>query len=478
MVKLVSRLASSAFIVISIFSFAPSSVFAQTPPPPTCTLSANPNSITIGGSVTLKWTSQNATAGTISHIGSVGPSGSVSLLPSAASQTTFTGTFTSPSGTATCFATITVSAAATSGSGGTYDPNANGAYSTGTTYDAGSTYTAGSTYQATTYGLNPSSFTTQPANSTFTNTPRTVTTGSPSTNNGISGFIVPCGSSANQNPSGLSYVDNATSCNICNLGTLSQNIINFLLMLSIPLAAGLFAWAGILRFTSAGNASKVTQSTKIFTSVFIGFAIALSGYLIVQTLLNALLNPSFQSGGISVTSLNCSPAGVDRPRHTGIETLFQGLFSPTGTVTGVGTPAVGGVNGGGRGVAQCTSDNTACSVSALQALNLTPTQANVMSCIAVTESSGNPNIGCSATATPCGLFQINNGNWNAYAPADCTSYTMKANASCNARTMAAMVNTPGVGYQPWTGSNASGVQWNPAASQCQANYDPNTTLTH
>lgn len=70
------------------------------PPPPTCTISISPTTVPQGESATLSWTSSNATGGTITHVGPVGPSGSVQIAPSQA--TTYSGTFTGTGGSAPC----------------------------------------------------------------------------------------------------------------------------------------------------------------------------------------------------------------------------------------------------------------------------------------------------------------------------------------------------------------------------------------
>jgi len=74
---------------------------------PTVTLSADPESIQIGESSTLTWTSTNAETVTIDQgIGNVDPSGSVSVSP--AETTTYTITVEGPGGTATDTATVNV----------------------------------------------------------------------------------------------------------------------------------------------------------------------------------------------------------------------------------------------------------------------------------------------------------------------------------------------------------------------------------
>ncbi|TSC86901.1 MAG: hypothetical protein G01um10148_6 [Parcubacteria group bacterium Gr01-1014_8] len=76
------------------------------PPAPTCTLNANPSSITLGQSSTLTWSSTNATQGLIISIGSVDTSGSRTISP--LQTTTYTGAFWGQGGAATCNTTVTV----------------------------------------------------------------------------------------------------------------------------------------------------------------------------------------------------------------------------------------------------------------------------------------------------------------------------------------------------------------------------------
>jgi murein DD-endopeptidase MepM/ murein hydrolase activator NlpD len=77
-------------------------------PPPTCTLSASPSTIVQGQSAAISWTSTNATGGTITNIGAVGPSGSMQVLP--AQTTTYSGTFSGLGGSANCSTGVTVTA--------------------------------------------------------------------------------------------------------------------------------------------------------------------------------------------------------------------------------------------------------------------------------------------------------------------------------------------------------------------------------
>ncbi len=72
---------------------------------------------------------------------------------------------------------------------------------------------------------------------------------------------------------------------------LIQGIIDFFLIMIAPLASIMFAWAGWLYLSSAGNSGQVSQATKIFKTVGIGLVLALIGWLVIKTITDALLKP-------------------------------------------------------------------------------------------------------------------------------------------------------------------------------------------
>lgn len=78
-------------------------------------------------------------------------------------------------------------------------------------------------------------------------------------------------------------------CDFEKLVQLGRNIMNFLILLSIPIATIAFAWAGILMLTARGNESQVSKAKEIFTKVLIGFLFVLTAWLIVQLITGALL---------------------------------------------------------------------------------------------------------------------------------------------------------------------------------------------
>jgi hypothetical protein len=188
----------------------------------------------------------------------------------------------------------------------------------------------------------------------------------------------------------------------------------------------------------------------VLLDTIIGIVIVLAAWLIVDVFLSA-----FTTQGLSGWS--------------------QGLFSNGAqlclTFPTTVTPG-GGANGltANNGVyntycqdknknCQCADGNDACSAAALQAAGLSETQANIMSCIAVTESSGNPNtppynvLHSGSNSTACGTFQVTQTTWNsavkrANIQGACSSFNSCQNAACNMQVATALVSANG--YSDWT----------------------------
>jgi len=82
---------------------------------------------------------------------------------------------------------------------------------------------------------------------------------------------------------------NPPDCTFRDLVNLARNIINFLIIVSIPAATIAFAYAGFLFMTAQGNSSKISQARGIFIKVLIGFLFVLAGWLIVRTITSVLI---------------------------------------------------------------------------------------------------------------------------------------------------------------------------------------------
>lgn len=90
--------------------------------------------------------------------------------------------------------------------------------------------------------------------------------------------LIPCGTTANP-----------TSCGFNELMTLVNNVVKFILFdMVVPIAAIMFAYAGILLIFSGGDTGKRSKAKSIFINVAIGFIIAVAAWLIVEFVLNLL----------------------------------------------------------------------------------------------------------------------------------------------------------------------------------------------
>lgn len=85
-----------------------------------------------------------------------------------------------------------------------------------------------------------------------------------------------------------------TDCGFDDLIRMSSNLINWLIYISIPIAAVVFMYAGVLYVTAAGNPSRVSQAHELFKNVAFGLVIVLAAWLIVYTITNALLEDDQQ----------------------------------------------------------------------------------------------------------------------------------------------------------------------------------------
>ncbi len=245
------RFLRSLFSFALIFVLVPAPVWAAGPLP-TCTITVSPASINFGGSVTIKWTSTNATDGAITAVGNVGPSGSKNIIPT--NSTTYVGSFNGPGGTGNCTANVSI----TFGSGG-------GSGTDGGTLD--------------------------PVVSNPTAQPQVVVPQSP-VSSSPQGALVPC---------------SGTDCQLCSLAKLSQNLINFMVGLSIPLAAALIAYAGFLYFTYGADPDNLKKAKAVLRGIGIGFLIIVAAFLGVQTVLKVLLVPSYYQTWNSIQCVSNRP---------------------------------------------------------------------------------------------------------------------------------------------------------------------------
>ena len=85
-------------------------------------------------------------------------------------------------------------------------------------------------------------------------------------------------------------------CSFNYLITLIQNITNFLLILAVPVATVLFAYAGFQYIFAAGDMGKIKKAHDIFWTVFLGLVFMASAWLIVKIIVDTL-DPEGTGGG-------------------------------------------------------------------------------------------------------------------------------------------------------------------------------------
>jgi uncharacterized membrane protein YhdT len=340
-------------------------------------------------------------------------------------------------------------------------------------------------------------------------------------------FVLPMSASA----AGLVPCGGATErpCQTCDVVVLTNNVVSWLVMILGTIAAILIVVAGVRLVTSGGNTGAMEEAKSSMTNLIIGYLIVLSAWLVLDYGLKALLiQDGTKSFGVwnevscveqplaefrdftqdpvqyiplnpQITNLPGWVSAVNTPGGSGnvagsFNIACRVLPGPPGAQaydcsaqqaqcrTAGGGPVVnqGGsvvlcnpvqISGGSTGgtLPQCT--NQYCSVSALMAAGMTQREANIMSCIAITESSGNPftppynQTHPGSNSSACGLFQVVRTTWNAYNPGgSCINHAASCqNAVCNTRVAVKLVKSNG--FNDWLCPNC-----NPKAKGCVDKY--------
>ena len=283
-------MALPAIAVAQGSSTTTSSTSTPPAPRPACILRASQTAVELGKTVNLSWESRYATEGFITSIGTVGIDGVQGVIP-VAPATTYVGTFTGPGGTGTCGITISILQPSGGGDGGTIE--------------GPGTVPPPDKLPPTPGGSAPPPL--PPASDiTFSNTQST--------------GLIPCGDTTGKAPNTPEYYAAATSCQICHLASLAQKIINFLLGLSIPLAAAMFAYAGVIYFSSS-VVDKLDKAHAVFKSVGIGFMLVLCAWLGVQTVLKTVLKESYYQNWNRIDCVQ----DISRPRDKTIKDMLSTL---------------------------------------------------------------------------------------------------------------------------------------------------------
>jgi hypothetical protein len=126
-----------------------------------------------------------------------------------------------------------------------------------------------------------------------------------------------------------------STCDLCALVTTGQNIINFAIMVAMPIAAALIAWAGLLYFTSALNPGQIAKAHAIFRNTVIGLVGVLMAWLVVDMVIHQLIiannSQYFSATGGSWNKV--PPCTGARATNKLVKDLLYGVFAPGAPVT-------------------------------------------------------------------------------------------------------------------------------------------------
>lgn len=85
--------------------------------------------------------------------------------------------------------------------------------------------------------------------------------------------------------------DAANPCTFQKLFILIDNVLKYIVKISVPLGAAAIAYAGIQIVISPGDPGKQKQAKSIIWTVVGGLVAILASYLIVKTILNYFVTP-------------------------------------------------------------------------------------------------------------------------------------------------------------------------------------------
>ncbi len=495
------KLRALLFVFAWATLLAPQFAYAQLPKP-TCTITASSGSVTVGQTTNLSWSSQNATAANITSLGSVSLSGTQGVIPTPP-KTTYVATFTGPGGSAVCSIVITVNSG-----------NGSGGYQDSATPTTGTNPIVGAGSNSAPQSIVPCNGIDCQACNVAQLVQRVI--------NWLIGFSIPL-AAAMFAWAGAELVFSGMNGNEGKrkfaLGIFRNVGIGFVIVLCAWLAVQTVlktilkpqyykSWNTIQCIQANNNTAGGRQLNKSINDLLNSLPIINSNALPISVAPGGTftgVGGEFKSSG----SLGSCPPGysylpdADACSNADGTNFVDPSYKNTGA-KGICSPGYSYLpdadmcsNEDGSSVvdptpfptkgtagALCANDNPACSTAALQEYGLTQAQANAMSCIAITESGGNPSTPNSNTGA-CGTFQITNqtsrSNWQnpIYHGDGCSAATSCNNAGCNLQTAVLMFNQNG--YQPWTGVCNSpggcggtpyGQAWNPSARSCVQRYDP------
>jgi hypothetical protein len=161
----------------------------------------------------------------------------------------------------------------------------------------------------------------------------------------------------------------------CVLATI-QNVINFGVTLGVMLFTLALAYAGFVWMTSLGNAEKRSQGRNMLINVFIGLAILLSAWLIVDFIMKKLYSGDNGSTEFGPWNSVLSPDATNGVGFCIDPSLTQGTIPGLGGGLATGVLGSGG-SGGGAGGGGGSGGGGSCTAIPDSQLESFPTAATV-----------------------------------------------------------------------------------------------------
>lgn len=255
----------------------------------------------------------------------------------------------------------------------------------------------------------------------------------------------------------------------CILDTV-QRAINALVFIGVIVVILCIVYAGFLFMTAGGSTEALIRGRRVITNSILGLIIILFSWVTIDFIMKFVYKPdAVISGSAQLGPWNAIWSASE-------ESKCLVVRNPVPVTTGV-VDFIRGITGGlpqiGTARTPCIDSHPGCGVPAIMSQGLNENQARAMSCIAMTESSGDPTQVSNTGA--CGLFQITTrpGNWSIprYHGPGCSTSTSCHDVRCNLQTAVLLFRDRG--YQPWTGVDPrTGRHWNPNAVACVNQYDP------
>lgn len=94
--------------------------------------------------------------------------------------------------------------------------------------------------------------------------------------------LVPCGPGTSK-----------TSCDLCDLFTLVQNVINFSIGIAMVLGTAFIVYGGFLILTAGGSPERVKSGRSAIIAAIVGLIIVLGSWLIVDTVIKVISGGAF-----------------------------------------------------------------------------------------------------------------------------------------------------------------------------------------